>query len=148
MSDQFGSPALGEGFARVSYRGLQLHAPNVCVLYMRPLGADLRERILAISPDVPSEEVAERFGVAGSSVRKLRRRFVKSGAVAADPFPGRARIVDGEAEARLRALVAAQPDATLLELCDKLQEETGLAVSEATMSRQMQRMGITRKKKR
>jgi transposase len=115
---------------------------------MRPLGSDLRERILAISLDVASEKVAERFGVAGSSVRKLRRRFLKNGAIAADPFPGRARAVLGETEERLRELVAEQPDATLIELCDKLEQETGLVVSEATMSRQMQRMGITRKKKR
>jgi len=115
---------------------------------MRPLGSDLRERILAIPPDIPSEEVAKRFGVGGSSVRRLRRRFVESGAIAADPYPGRARAVRGKTEDRLREFVAAQPDATLLELCDKLEKETGLSVSEATMSRQMRRMGLTRKKKR
>ena len=115
---------------------------------MGPFSPDLRERILAVSFDVPSVKVGERFGVSGSFVRKVRQRFRTTGDAAAMPFPGRARIVDAEAEACLRALVAAEPDATLLELCDKLQNETGLTVSEATMSRQMQRMGITRKKRR
>jgi putative transposase len=117
------------------------------MLCVNPYSSDLRERVLAIPHDVPSVEVGERFGVSGSFVRKLRQRFHATGVVAAMPFPGRARIVNAEAEDCLRALVVAQPDATLLELCDKLEEQTGLAVSEATMSRQMQRMGITRKKK-
>ena len=56
--------------------------------------------------------------------------------------------MDAQAEILLRDLVAAEPDATPLELCEQLLDQTGLAVSEATMSRQMQRMGLSRKKKR
>ena len=113
---------------------------------MSAFSPDLGERILAVPFSVPSVEVGERFGVSGSFVRKLRNRLRATGDAAALPFPGRARIVDDQAEILLRDLVATEPDATLLELCEQLLDQAGLAVSEATMSRQMQRMGLTRKK--
>lgn len=115
---------------------------------MRALGPDLRVKILNTAHDISSVKAGERFGVSGSFVRKLRQRVRQGGTIAADPYPGRTRAIRGADEECLRELIAEQPDATLVELCDRLRERTAVVASEATMSRQLRRMGITRKKKR
>ena len=61
--------------------------------------------------------------------------------------PGRERRVKGATEERLAALVRAYPDATLNVLREILLDETGVAISETTMWRQLERMGITLKKR-
>ena len=113
---------------------------------MRPIGVELRAKILAAPANLSSSKLSERFGVSGSTIRKLRRRVRDGGPVEADPYPGKPRAIGGADEDCLRALVSEQPDATLLELCDQLREKTGIVTSESTMSRQLRRMGFTRKK--
>jgi hypothetical protein len=61
--------------------------------------------------------------------------------------PGRERLVQGQDEERLLRLVRAYPDATLNVLRELLLDETGVSVSETAMWRQLERMGITLKKK-
>ena len=61
--------------------------------------------------------------------------------------PGRERLVAGQNEERLAQLVREYPDATLNVLREMLCDETGVAVSETTMWRQLERMGVTRKKR-
>jgi transposase len=115
---------------------------------MRPISVDLRTRILKALEEEPSSLViAARFKVGASSVRKLRLRVKRTGAVEADSPPGRERLVQGEHEKRLRELVRECPDATLNVLCELLLDETGVSVSETTMWRQLERMGITLKKR-
>jgi transposase len=50
-------------------------------------------------------------------------------------------------EAALRAQVAAHPDATLAEHCQRWQETHGVVVSVPTMGRALQRLGMTLKKR-
>ena len=50
------------------------------------------------------------------------------------------------AEAEVRALVAAHADATLVELCEVYLEKTGNWVSRTAMSRYLQILGLPRKK--
>jgi putative transposase len=47
----------------------------------------------------------------------------------------------------VQALVKAQPDALLVELCERLAEKTGVNVSVSTMQRAVQSMGLSVKKK-
>lgn len=113
-----------------------------------PLSTDLRTRILQALVDEPSSLiVAERFDVSASGVRKLRARYERTGKIDPDPLPGRDRLVSDEVEQRLHGLVRENPDATLALLCELLDDETGVSVSETTMWRQLLRMGITLKKK-
>jgi transposase len=51
------------------------------------------------------------------------------------------------AEQEVRVLVAEYPDATLLELCELLANQTGNWVSRTAMCRPKQKLGLTRKKK-
>jgi len=114
---------------------------------MRPLSPDLRKRILAALETEPSSLiVGERLGVSASSVRKLRRKVARTGDATAGKAPGRERLVKGDAEKRLQDIVAQCPDATLNVLRELLDDDSGVAVSETTMWRQLGRMGLSRKK--
>jgi putative transposase len=114
---------------------------------MKAISFDLRSRIIeALEAEPSSLKVAERFKVSGSSVRKLRLKLERTGDFAAGHAPGRERLVKGKDEKKLRRLVEKYPDATLVVLCELLADETKLEISETTMWRQLQRMGLTLKK--
>lgn len=68
----------------------------------------------ADGPDWSDEEVAETFGCHSNTVRNVRQRFVEQGLEAAlerkkQERPSRARIFDGEKEARLIAVSCSEP---------------------------------------
>jgi len=114
---------------------------------MKQYSADLRERLLgAIDGGLPLAEAARLFRICPSTIGRWRRRQRETGTVAAAPRPGRTpRIVPAQAAA-LQAQVAAASDATLAQHCARWATEQGVAVSVATMSRAIRRLGITVKK--
>ena len=114
---------------------------------MKPLSLDLRERIVnALEHETSSLIVAARFDVSGSVVRKLRLKVERTGSIEPVPIPGRERLIAGADEDHLAELVREHPDATLKVLCELLEAEAGIVVSETTMWRQLKRMDITLKK--
>jgi transposase len=115
---------------------------------MGAISLDLRARIMSALEEEPSSLiVAERFKVGASTVRKLRLKVQRTGKLERDVAPGRERLVKGRHEERLRRLVREYPDATLNILRELLADATGVSVSETTMWRQLERMGITLKKR-
>ena len=52
------------------------------------------------------------------------------------------------AEAVIRAAVKAQPDTTLQELCERVEEETGIQSDRSMMCRELARLKLPRKKSR
>ena len=78
---------------------------------------------------------------------ELRAKMVRTDSFETGAAPGRARLVDADTEQRLLQIVRESPDATLNVLREVLADETGVAVSETTMWRQLNRMGITLKKR-
>ena len=113
---------------------------------MRALSLDLRERIVAaaLAGGQTRRQVAERFSVGLTTVEKLVRLWRTAGSPAPKPIPGRPRAVDSAGEARLRAALAARPDATLAELRDAC----GLSCSLSAVHRALARMRYSRKKRR
>src|SRR5579871_2814500 len=107
---------------------------------------DLRTRVIAaLDEGETSFEVAARFGVHDSWVRKLRRRREQTGSVEPSPHGGgRDRTIDEEGERYLRAFVEGQSDATLLELRGKL-AEVGKPASITSVWRALARLGLTLK---
>jgi len=76
-------------------------------------------------------------------VRRVRQRLRERGTL--DPLPrtcGRKPVMDAEVERKVRAHVAARPDATRAELRAAL----GLAVSLQSISKWLKRLGFTLKK--
>lgn len=115
---------------------------------MKALSADLRFRILdELTREPSSLLVGRKFGVSASCVRKLRLAMLRTGSFEPGTPPGRERRVAGSTEERLAEIVREYPDATLNVLREMLGDETGVLVSETTMWRQLERMGITRKKR-
>jgi transposase len=104
-------------------------------------------------PDGPAwidARIAEAFEVDGSTVERIRQRFVEQGLDAAldrkkQDRPSRQRTLDGAAEARLIALACSEPPAgrvrwTLRLLADKLVElEIVEAVSTETIRRALKK---------
>ena len=116
---------------------------------MKPISDDLRLRIIeAIQENQDTQtEIAERFAVSRSFVEKLWHRFRTTGSYQALPHSGgRTRALKND-EQLLRSEVAAQLDITLAELAGLVARKTGKpAVSEMTMSLELRRLRLVRKK--
>jgi transposase len=114
---------------------------------MRAYSMDLRERVvMALDEGESSLEVAARFGVHDSWVRKLKRRRERTGSIAPSPHGGGCeRKVDLATEQQLRVAVDECNDATLEELRQRL-AVCGRHVSLTSVWRALSRMGLTLKK--
>ena len=114
-----------------------------------PLSNDLRAQIIRFfenHDDYTQQEIADEFGISRSCVEKLLQRWRATGSSAALPHAG-GRVSPLQAhDARLKELVAAQPDRTLAELQEQLRQERQLAVHESTVCRALQRLRLPRKK--
>jgi transposase len=114
---------------------------------MVPYSIDLRERVLMAvdAGEGTQEEIAKRFRVSARWIRKLLARRAATGSIAPEPNGGgRKTLIQGEAAETLRAAVRDDPDATLAEL----REATGFKGCLMTGWRTIERLKITRKKRR
>ena len=114
---------------------------------MTAYSTDLRQRIIVAcdARDGTRPQIAARFSVSESFVRKLLRQRRDTGSIAPRPHGGGRRpAFDGEGSTRLREAVRDDDDATRAELA----EAAGVACSEAATCRALARLGITRKKSR
>jgi transposase len=104
---------------------------------------DLRERVIKdANAGIPSKVLAERYHVSLAWVDALKQRWRETGSIAPKkPTKFRGRVLAGQ-EDRLKALVAAQPDATLAELRAALKTSAGLA----TIWRELRQLDFTVKK--
>jgi transposase len=117
---------------------------------MMPYCRDLRERVIAaVEAGLLSQaEVAETFSVSLSTVEKWWRCHRETGCCPALPHAGGVRRTLTDAEDFLRAEIARQPDVTLEELCTRVAEAKGVKASLSMMCRELQRLGLPRKKSR
>ena len=114
---------------------------------MAAYSMDLRERVVAACDEGADTraEVAERFSVSESWIRRLLQRRRETGSIAPKPRGGgRPPAFDAAADGRLREAVAAAPDATLKELA----VQVGVACGPSVTDRALRRLRITRKKSR
>jgi transposase len=109
---------------------------------MAAYSMDLRKRVLAdCDAGLRTKPVAEKYGVSRTWVRWLKQRRRETGNITPGKSPGRPRKIDRD---QLQRLVAAYPDATLLELRDRL----GVACAPTTIWMALAALQITFKKKR
>jgi transposase len=108
---------------------------------MNAYSKDLRLKALsAIDRGVPRREVQVLFGLSRSTIKRWLKRRRLTGDVAIHEIPGRPS-VKGEALRRwLPEHLKRNPDLTLKEHCEAFEDETGVGVSEATMSRNIRRL--------
>jgi transposase len=109
-----------------------------------PYSQDLRERVLAACDRaMKTKQIATLFGVSPSWVRRVKQRRREHGEVAPRPPEPKARYSKID-RVRLRDLVEAHPDATLVELRAML----GVQCGESAIWRALDKMGYTFKKRR
>jgi transposase len=116
---------------------------------MKAYSQDLRDRIIAavkVRTDT-REGIARTFQVSRSFVQKLWRRWQGTRSSAALPHGGGQPRALADDEARIRKEVARQRDATLAELCERVEQAGGAASSPSMMCRELQRLNLPRKKK-
>lgn len=116
----------------------------------KALSQDLRRRIVkAVLDGTTYEEAAARFEVGRASVSRLMRRNRERGGDLAPDVAGGCRggLEPSEREV-VRELVVERPDRTLEELREGFEARTGRRSSTSAMSRALQKLGLSRKKKR
>ena len=114
---------------------------------MRAYSLDLRERVVRAADrgEQTQQQIAERFGVSRTWIKKLLRQRREIGSIAPKPhgggMPAKYR---GKALERLKTALAAQPDATLAELRDRTRAKAGIMA----VWRALVRLKARRKKSR
>jgi transposase len=112
---------------------------------MEAYSMDLRQRAVALCEEGvhTRQEIAELLQVSTAWLRRLLQRRRETGSLAPKPHGGgRSRCLSAADETALRQAVAAQPDATLAELRDRL--DAGCCLQ--TLHNALARLGLTRKK--
>lgn len=116
-----------------------------------PYSEDLRRKIIqACERGTESQrKIAELFSVSQSFVESVWHYYRHSGGECV-PYrrrAGRHTRLDEVCHEKLRGWLEEQPDLTLKELIERLYAATGIAVSEPTMCRVLQQLGMRRKKR-
>lgn len=112
---------------------------------MKPFSLDLRERVVSAydRKEGTRRELAKRFAVSEGWVKKILILRRHTGSPAPKPYGGGPRPkIDAQQALELKALVAAQPDATLAELRERL----GVDGSIMAVFRALKRLKCRRKK--
>jgi transposase len=107
---------------------------------------DLRERVIeAVEMGATRREAADRFEISASSSIKWLQRWHESGSATPKPRGGSVSPLE-ERAAEIRALIAEQPDLTLVETVAELRRRR-IRTSRSSLWRFLDRHGITLKKK-
>jgi transposase len=111
------------------------------MLSMNAYSKDLRLNTLAaIDRGIPRKEVAQLFGVSLSTIKRWLKRRHLTGGVETMKIPGRPAVKGEALREWLPSQLNSNPDLTLREHCEAFEDETGVKVSEATMSRNIARL--------
>lgn len=108
---------------------------------MNAYSKDLRLKALAaIDRGLPRKEAVELFGVSLSTIKRWLQRRRQTGDVDTYKIPGRPSVKGSALREWLPKQLEANPDLTLREHCEAFFDQTGMEVSEATMSRNIARL--------
>ena len=108
---------------------------------MNAYSKDLRLKALAaVDRGVPRREVQDLFGLSRSTIKRWLKRRSLTGDVAVHEIPGRPSVKGEALREWLPGHLKSNPDLTLKEHREAFEDETGVAVSEATMSRNIRRL--------
>lgn len=116
---------------------------------MKAYSEDLRRRVVrAVTIGTPRADVVRQFAVSLPTIKRWLKQHRETGTLASKPVPGPPAVKLSALVAALPARLEEQADATLEEHGSWWQQEGGVEVSTATMSRAISALGWTRKKRR
>jgi transposase len=105
---------------------------------MRAYSKDLRVKVLdAVDRGMPRAEVAKIFGISLPSIKRWLKRRRETGEVGAKVPSGPPAIKGAMLQEWLPDHLQRNPDLTLEEHCEAFEEDFGVKVSTATMSRKI-----------
>jgi transposase len=111
------------------------------LLSVNAYSKDLRLKVLsAIDRGIPRREVSSLFGVSLSTIKRWLKRRRQTGNVNVEKIPGRPSVKGKALREWLPSQLKSNPDLTLAEHCEAFEEECGMEVSQATMSRNIARL--------
>lgn len=116
---------------------------------MKPHSKDLRQKIIDAYMEGQGSirQIALRFKVSRSFVQKLLKQYQQTGKVDPKPYRGgRSPKLNSEQINLVAELVKQNNNATLQELCDLVENQTGVRVSHSTMSRILRKLKSSQKK--
>ena len=117
---------------------------------MQPYSIDFRQKIIEVyeQEKISIRNLSQRFHVAKSFVQKLLKQYQETGDIKPKRQGGNSPPkVQGADLVTLTEIIENNNDATLEELCELLEQQTGIKVSRATMGRISQKLDYTFKKK-
>ena len=115
---------------------------------MKALSLDLRQRIAqALEAGQSPPSVAERFAMSLSSVERLARKKRQGRSLTPGTSPGKKPLVEPQQQHAFEQLAASRTDWTLQTLAAAWQQQGGKALSQATVSRTLRRIGFSYKKR-
>ncbi len=117
---------------------------------MKAYSLDLRQRIVAAATrGMAGAEIATSFGVSLSTVQRLRARKRRDAedTLAAQPPPGRRRMITPDQHAALWTQLEAHRDATIAVHTQLWNASQATSVSPWTVGRAIRRLGWTRQKR-
>ena len=117
---------------------------------MKPYSIDLRQKVLDahLKNQTSIREIAEKFGVSDSFVRKLLKRHQETGGIEPKPHSGGASAKFTEEHYVLvESMIAENNNITLVVLCKQIEAKTGIRVSVPTMCRILQKLKLGKNKK-
>lgn len=113
---------------------------------MHAYSQDLRDRVIrALDRGDRPTDIARRFEVSRVWVYQVRNRLKKDGIRVSLPMGGHRKSRIAHLETTLRSWLRDQPDLTLAELCDKL-DERGISIKIPALWHQMDKWGLSFKK--
>ena len=96
--------------------------------------------LAAIDCGIPRKEVQDLFGVSHTTIKRWLKRRRQTGGVETMKIPGRPSVKGEALREWLPEQLHSNPDLTLREHCEAFFDESGVEVSEATMSRSIARL--------
>ncbi len=117
---------------------------------MQAYSTDLRERVVSSveSGECKIAEAAKRFNVSEPSVERWLARKRATSSCAPLPQAGGVTRKLAAAEKVIRAAVKKQPDVTLAELCEHVQQKSKIKSDASMMCRELTRLKLPLKKSR
>ena len=117
---------------------------------MHTYSIDLRERAVQCveSGECNVPQAAQRFRVSQPSLERWLARWRQTGSCAPLPHAGGPVRKLAAAQKAIRAAVQQQPDVTLRELCERVEQATHIRSNTSMMVRELQRLQLPRKKSR